>query len=271
MGCSIPRRIVSFLLLFVVVAVVVACGGGATTDREASIGFLAGGDEFREFRQRYDQRVSDLKDLCLRRAGFQPEKFTAAPDPPMPTVPAEEMNYYGIVDNLMLMQEYDEVMAQQIPEADPQVSAEERTAYDEVLHGTGQEPGCVQEARTTADVEFRIPEVEAIAPLVAQLTIDSGAADAYQIRVDEWSTCMREQGIDGLVNPSAIHRLVTEQWFRDGADDESSKALDLERSIYLADQECPSPSSDTSLEDAAERILDANPEVEALLSQLTAE
>ena len=240
MGCSIPRRIVSFLLLFVVVAVVVACGGGATTDREASIGFLAGGDEFREFRQRYDQSIGPERSLSAA-SRFQPES-SPQPRPADADGSCRGDELLRIVDNLMLMQEYDEVMAQQIPEADPQVSAEERTAYDEVLHGTGQEPGCVQEARTTADVEFRIPEVEAIAPLVAQLTIDSGAADAYQIRVDEWSTCMREQGIDGLVNPSAIHRLVTEQWFRDGADDESSKALDLERSIYLADQECPSPS-----------------------------
>lgn len=257
--------------MLIIVAAISACGGGDVVDRQASIDFLVGGDEYREFRQRYDRRVSDLVDLCLRQAGFEPGKFKEVYGPPVPTVPSEEMNYYGIVDNLMLMQQHDEAMAQQAPDVVPQVSPEERAAYDEALHGTDQTLGCDQEARTAADTEFRIPEVEAIGPLIAVMTVDSGVADAYQIRVDEWSSCMREQGIDGLVNPSGINRLVSEQWFRDVEDgDSSNRALKLERSIYLAEQECPSPTGESPLEVAAERLLDAHPDVEALLSQLTA-
>ena len=256
--------------MLIIAAVISACGGGEITDRQASIDFLTSGDEFLEFRQRYDQRVSDLMDLCLRRAGFEPGTFKEDYGPPVPTVPPEEMNYYGIVDNLMLMQQHDEKMAQQAPEVGPQVSPEERAAYDEALHGTDQTLGCAQEARAEADTEFRIPEVEAIGPLIAEMTIDSGVADAYQIRVDEWSSCIREQGIDGLVSPSGINRLVLEQWFRDVEDSDSiNRASQLERSIYLAEQECPSPSGTSPLDDAAKKLLDANPDVEALLSELT--
>ena len=262
---SISSQLVVSLPLLIIIAISSACGVSDVTDRQASIDFLAGGNEFQEFRQRYDRRVSDLVDLCLRRAGFEPGNFTEDYGPPVPTVSPEEMNHYGIVDNLMLMQQHEEVMTQQVPKVAPQVSPEERAAYDEALHGTDQTLGCGQEARTAADTEFRIPEVEAIGPLIAEMTVDSGVADAYQIRVDEWSSCMREQGIDGLVSPSGINRLVSEQWFRDMKDgDSSNQALKLERSIYLAEQECPSPTGESSLEDAAEKLLDANPDVEAL-------
>ena len=268
---SIVSQFVVSLPLLIIIAISSACGGSDVTDRQANIDFLVGGNEFQEFRQRYDRRVSDLTDLCLRRAGFEPGKFKEDFGPPVPTVPPEEMNYYGIVDNLMLMQQHDEAMAQQAPEVAPQVSPEERAAYDEALHGTDQTLGCAQEARAAADTEFRIPEVEAIGPLIAEMTVDSGVADAYQIRVDEWSSCMREQGIDGLVGPAGINQRVLEQWFRDMEDgDSSNRALQLERSIYLAEQECPSLTGKSSLEDAAEKLLDAHPDVETLLSQLTA-
>lgn len=207
---SIFKQLSILVQLLIIVAIISACAGDESTDRDASIGFLAGGDEFLEFRQRYNQRLSDLTDLCLRREGFDPANFKEDPGPPVPTVPHEEMSYYGIVDNLMLMQQHDEAISQLALEVAPQVSPEEQTAYDEALRGTDQTLGCSQEARAVADTEFRIPEVEAIAPLIAEITIDSGVADAYQIRVDEWSSCMREQGINGLVSPSGINRLVSE-------------------------------------------------------------
>ena len=261
-----------FMTVFRVVIIVVtisACARGEATDRAASVRFLAGGDEFLEFRQRYDQRVSDLTDLCLRRAGFETGKFKEDFGPPVPTVPPEEMNYYGIVDNLTLMQQHDEARSQVTPQVATQVSPEERSAYDEALHGTEMTLGCAQEARRASDSEFRIPEVEAIGHLVSEMAVDSGVADAYRIRVAEWSSCMRNQGIDGVFSRSAINGLVSEQWFRDLEDGgNSNRALALERSIYLADQECPSPTGESLLEDTAEKLLDTNPEIRKLLSQL---
>ena len=112
---SIVSPVAISVSMLIIVAAISACGGGDVVDRQASIDFLAGGNEFQEFRQRYDRRVSDLVDLCLRRAGFEPGKFKEDYGLPVPTVRPEEMNYYGIVDNLMLMQQHDEAMAPASP------------------------------------------------------------------------------------------------------------------------------------------------------------
>lgn len=256
--------------MFVVCVLVSGCGASEDTDRQDSINFLAGGDEFRKFRQRYDRRVSDLVDLCLRRAGFDPGIFSEDFGPPLPEVTPEDTNYYGIVDNLKLMQHHNETLSPKTTVI--QVSPMERSAYDEALNGTDRTPGCSQEAETTADSEFRIPEVEAIGSLIEEIRVDSGVADAYQRRVDEWSLCMKEEGIDGLVDPTGINSLVYEQWRRDLEDgDNSDRSLRLERSIYLAEQNCPTLKGSSPLEKAAEQLLESHPDVEELLKQITSD
>ncbi len=244
-----------------------ACGRADNNDNQASIDFLAGGGQWLEFRNNYDQRISELMDSCLRRAGFDPTIFAEPSVPPMPTVASEEKRYYGIVDNLELMREYDETVT---PVTRPvQVTGAERAAYEEARRGNAETPGCYQEAQTVADAEFRIAEVEAIGQLYVELRMDSGVSVDYQQRLDEWSMCMAEQGIPRLSSPATISDLVTEQWFLDSErTDQSERALNLERSIFVAEQECPSHEGDISAEQAAEQLLERHPHVEELLSGL---
>lgn len=268
MKLPICRLFIISLALVLTCVFTLSCSRAETTDRRASIDFLAGGNEYQKFRNSYDSRVSELVDACLRRAGFDPAAFAPDAPPPVPTVAPEAQDYYGIVDNLKLRQAHDELMLQTLATIPP-VPSEEQKAYDEALDGTAEEPGCSQEARTIADTEFRISEVQAIYSSIAQLGTDSGVADAYQERVDEWALCMREQGIDGISRPSDINERVSEQWRADiNKADPSGRALKLERSIFLAEQECPSLTGESPLEQAAEQILETNPDVDALLRQV---
>lgn len=268
MKSTIYRLFIFLTALVSICVLAIACSRADTTDRRASIDFLAGGTEFRKFRNSYDLRVSELVDACLRRAGFDPTAFATNAPPPVPTVAPEAQNYYGIVDNLRLRQAHDELMLQTLATIPP-VPSEEQKEYDEALDGTAEEPGCSQEARTIADTEFRISEVQAISSIIAEMGVDSGVADAYRERVDEWALCMRKQGIDGISHPHDISARVSEQWHQDANEpDQSDRALQLERSIFLAEQECPSLTGESPLEQSAEQILETNPDVDALLSQV---
>lgn len=252
---------------FIICVLLSGCARNNDLVDQASIDFLAGGDEFSKFRREYDRRVSELVERCLRRAGFDPAVYYHDFGPPVPEVSAEDMKYYGIVDNLRLAQRHDELLSQtSTTVVAPSI---EMAAYYETLDGNEDTPGCRQESEAIADSEFRIPEVEAIASRIGEIADNLGVADGYQARVDDWTACMRAQGIDGLTGSSSIFELVFQQWLRDMEEqDGSDRALELERSIFLAEQECPSLKGASPLEQTAERILESNPDVQELLEQL---
>lgn len=216
----------------------ISCSTATTKDLPPeAIDFFRGGDSFLKFRTAYDARVAELADACMRTQGFEDwrEQLGLIVDDAPERAPLETQ-YFGIVDGL----EYVKTAAPPAPSPDPvELDPKLRAALDLALNEP--ERGCSSQAESEARDEFRIDELANIEIAIAEQGRELQIGRSHQERVDEWSHCMALNGID-VANPGEIHDMVMQAWIDEQANGPNGTALDIERTIYAADQQCPNPS-----------------------------
>lgn len=247
-------RLTRTCLLVSALSLLAACGS-PIPPQDASVAedFFSGGSAFADFRTSYDLRVFELINSCMRQNGFPDWDtqlgFTQSTE--KTTAPTEPVELFGIVDGLEAVKN-----APPEPEIDiVDISPEERDALDQVLNSPEQ--GCSAKAEAEARIEFRIDELEEIEAMSEELSEESGLGRSYLKRVEEWSRCMALQGIS-ITRPEDIQNTVMESWLREQESRNIGQALELERTIFNANEQCPDPSLKEMPTEIADRLIEEN-------------